>query len=372
MEYKAPVNVSVTYTSSQQQVAVQWDPPVYEQTVYWGENNAMYQITLNKTIPFYFGQMWSKNDIRLFHKKTITSVKFIPIRDNTYEIYIVQGKRTYRQQVVSPVTGQTNTIRLDTPFVINSEEDLYVSFYTLKLSADNYPAVCDGGPAVQGKGNIYSFDGKTWLNLYDDIKNPDEFNYNFFVAAVVSSIEKEIPVEESNQSSRSTLAAKSTKSVLRIASLPEEITIRSIRPAAFPEATGYYIYRDNVRIASVPPIPRRYLDKTPSTKTNYQVSAVYNGVEGQKSASVSIDPVSNLPVEPNDILLYPNIFTNQVNLRNHELVSRIEVYSATGMLVLQVDKPDSIIHTGSLQPGIYFFRIYTVYKELIVIRGVKR
>jgi len=371
MEYKAPVNVSVMFTASQQQVAIQWEPPVYEQTIYWGESNAMYQITLNKTIPFYFGQTWNKNDIRLLHKKTITAVKFIPIRNNDYEIYIVQGNRTYRQQVVNPVTGQTNTIQLITPFVIDSEEDLYVSFYVSRLSENNYPAVCDGGPAVQGKGNIYSFDGKNWQNLYDDIRNPDEFNYNFFVAFVVSSVEKDIPVVATNQSGRSRQALGSVNAELRAASFQEEITLRSIRPSAFPEATSYYIYRDNMRIATVSPIPRIYLDHTPSRKTFYQVSAVYNGYEGQKSVSVSIDPVNNQPVEQNTIGLYPNIFTNQVTLDGYERISKVEIYNATGMLTLQINRPDKYIHTESLRSGIYFFKIYTDNGKFTVLRGVK-
>jgi hypothetical protein len=371
MEYKAPVNVSITYTSSQQQVAIQWEPPVYEQTIYWGESNAMHQITLNRTIPFYFGQMWNKNDLRLFHKKTITAVKFVPIRSNTYEIYIVQGKRTYKQQITGSIAGQTNTIHLNTPFVIDSGLDLVVTLYVSKPSASNYPAVCDGGPAVRGKGNIYSFDGKTWSNLSDDIQNPEEYDYNFFVAAVVSSIEKEIPVAENDQSSRSRNALSAIPTELQIASLPQEIAIRSARPAAFPEATSYYIYRDNVRIAVVSPIPRRYLDAKPSRETFYQVSAVYNGYEGQKSAPVSFVPVNNQPIEHNAIRLYPTIFTNQVELSGYEQISKVEAYTVTGRLSLRIDKPESIIHTASLQPGVYFFRIHTVNGEFKVLRGVK-
>ena len=371
MEYKAPVNVSVTYTASQQQVAIQWEPPVYEQTIYWGESNAMHQITLNRTIPFYFGQMWNKSDLRLFHKKTITAVKFVPIRSNSYEIYIVQGKRTYRQQVTGSTAGQTNTIALSTPFVIDSEEDLFVTLYAVNPSANNYPAVCDNGPAVRGKGNIYSFDGKSWSNLSDDIQNPEDYDYNFFVAAVVSSIEQEIPVVETGQSSRSRNALNTIATEVQASSLPKEITLRSIRPAAFPEATAYYIYRDNVRIASVSPVPRRYLDNKPSKETFYQVSAVYNGIEGQKSAPASIGPVDNQVIEHNDTGLYPNVFTNQVELIGYERISKIEVYNVTGMLLLQIDKPNSIIHTGSLQPGVYFFRIYTVNGECTILRGVK-
>ncbi|MDR0795452.1 MAG: T9SS type A sorting domain-containing protein [Tannerella sp.] len=377
MEYNAPVNVSVAYTSSQQQVAVQWDPPVYEQTVYWGESNALYQITLNKTIPFYFGQMWNANDLKPFHKKTITAVKFIPIRNNTYEIWIMQGNRTYRQALPRLTTGEINVIQLDTAYVIDSEKDLIVAFYVAKHSASSneYPAVCDGGPAVQGKGNIYSFDGQSWSNLSDDLQNSDEFDYNFFIAAVVSSIEKDIPVPQTNRSSRSNPSfTKLNTAELRKATLPVSgtITLRSIRPAAFPEATGYRIYRNNIRIASVSPVPRRYLDDKPVTATSYQVAALYQTDEGKRSDPVTILPVDNVKIEPTAISLYPVVFSNHVELSGYEQVSRIEVYHVTGRLSLQIDQPDRIVRTELLSPGVYFFRFHTGNNQYQVLKGVKK
>jgi len=375
LEYKAPNNVIVTQTTSQQ-IAVQWEPPLYEQTIYWGENSAMWQITINRTAPFYFGQTWSKNEIKPFHKRTITAVKFIAVRNNTYEIYIAQGKRTYRQAIKNPAAGITSTVQLTAPFVIDEAENLIVAIHVTKLSTSDkeYPAVCDGGPAVQGKGNIYSFDGQTWSNLYDKTVNPDEFDYdiNFFVAAIVSSVEKDILVTTTNFLEQKN-PATSVTAEMQIAPLTEEISLRSIRPAPFPEITNYYIYRDNVRIATVPSVPGRYIEKMPAKETEYQVSALYGTIEGQRSKPVSINPVNNLQIEPKDIRLYPTIFTNQVELTGYEYISKVEIYNATGQLSLRIDKPDKIIHTESLQPGVYFFRIYTDNDETVnVLRGVRK
>jgi hypothetical protein len=373
VDYKAPTNVSVTYTTSRQ-IAVQWDPPVYEQTIYWGETTAMYKITLDGNTPFYFGQTWSRNEIRPFHKKTITAVKFIPVRNNLYEIYIVQGKRIYKQDISNPVAGRTNTVELNTPFVIDEAENLIVAIYVSHVSSgkDDYPAVCDGGPAVQGKGNIYSIDGKNWSNFYNESKDPEKFNYNFFVAAIVSSVEKEIPVTLNSMPVQGISFSNSTTVDVRIAPLSEEISLRSIRPAAFPEPTGYRIYRDNVRIETVPPVPRRYLDVAPLKETFYQVSALYDGYEGARSDSVSIIPTDSLPFEPNDIRIYPNNFTNQIELIGYEYIKRIEVYTATGALSFRIDNPDKIIRTESLHPGIYFFRIYTDNDRTFkALRGIK-
>ena len=388
IEYKAPEEVSVTYISSQQQVAVQWEPPYYEQTIYWGESNAMYQVTVNISIPFYFGQRWTSNFIQPLHRKTITAVKFIPIRNNSYDIYITQGGRTYRQEVTDVIYGQTNTIPLDNSFVIDGGEDLIVALHVTKQSSatNEYPAVCDGGPAVQGRGDIYSFDGQNWSSLYDENDGPDALNYNFFLAAVVCSIEKDLPLTTSSTNTRSLTSLwhatpqngqnnllKVNVDLLRYRTLlPAEISLRSYIPSAFPEATGYYIYRDNMKIATVGLVPRRFLDHVPVKKTIYQVSALYGTYEGQLSDSVSIMPMGNLPDGQIVIGFYPRLFTNQIELMGHEWISKVEVFAATGQLMRRIDKPDNIIHTESLRPGVYFFRFYTETRDVIVLRGVRK
>jgi hypothetical protein len=256
--------------------------------------------------------------------------------------------------------------------VIDGVEDLIVSLYTAKLSSDNYPAVCDAGPAVQGKGNIYSFNGQNWSFLYEDSKNQEDYNCNFFVAAIVSSIGSDIPDVEYNQSNRSNFSLSSVAVDLHAASLPNKIALQSVYPATFPEVTGYYIYRDNVRIATVPSVPRRYLDMKPTKETFYQVSAIFSGNEGQRSAPVSILPVSNLPVDSNEIQLNPRIFTNQVELSSYEKINRVEVYTVSGHLSLRIDKPDKIIHTESLHPGLYFFRVYLANGNHKVLKGIRK
>jgi len=374
IEYKAPTNVSITYTTSQQ-IAVLWEPPVYEQTIYWGENAAIYRVSLSRTSPYYFGQTWNSSEIRPFHKRTITAVKFVPLRNNMYEIYLIQGNRIYQQAISNPTAGQTNTIQLDTPFVIDGAENLIVAIYVSQLSSgeNDYHAVCDGGPAVQGKGNIYSFDGQTWSNLYDVNNEPDRFNYNFFVAAIVSSVEKDIPATTTHSLRQNITFSNSLLTDKQIAPLPAEISLRSIRPAEFPDPTSYAIYRDNVRIATVLPVPRRYLDARPSKETIYQVSAIYDTNEGQWSEPVSFVPVDTFPVDPQDIRIFPNIFTDQIELFGYEHINKIEVYAATGAFSMRIENPESLIHTESLHPGIYFFKIYANNNQTFkVLRGIKK
>ncbi|MDR1674975.1 MAG: protease, partial [Tannerella sp.] len=197
-EYKAPVNVSAVSTTSEK-VAILWEPPLYEQTIYWGSSHASTQVLMDDTRRFYFGQLWEKEEIQPFHQKTLTAVKYVPIRNNSYDIYIVQGSRSYRQRISEQVYGTTNTVPLTTPFVIDGSRPLIVSLYISKISnrPAEYPAMCDGGPAIQGKGNIYSYDGQNWNTLYDENDPDEEFNLNFFIAGVISSVGGELPASGS-------------------------------------------------------------------------------------------------------------------------------------------------------------------------------
>jgi hypothetical protein len=126
-----------------------------------------------------------------------------------------------------------------------------------------------------------------------------------------------------------------------------------------------------VRIASVIPVPTRYIDAAPIKKTAYQVSAMYGTVEGERSETVLLKPVGNIQVEGKDIHISPVIFTNQVEVSGYEWISKIEVFTATGRMALQIEKPERIIHTESLRSGVYFFRLYTG-SGFKVVKGVRR
>jgi hypothetical protein len=375
-EYKAPVNLSALRTTSQQ-VALLWDPPLYEQTIYWGSPNAVFQITLDDSRPFYFGQMWTGNDMQPFHKKTLAAVKFLPIRNNTYEIYVAQGERTYRQSATVSTPGRVNTVPLTVPFIIDGTQELIVAMYVSKHSdrENEYPVVCDDGPVVQGKGNLYSFDAHKWETFYDEENNPDEFNFNVFIAAIITSTEGELPSGIAGRRDEAVLQAGHAG--IRTASSPvlaqENRSTYSSLPTAFPEITGYNIYRDNIKIGNVASSPRRYVDSEPLHPISYQVSAMFGTVEGELSQPVLFDPQDNrTATESNGMRLYPAAFGSQVEIKGSEAaaVRQVEIYAADGKLCMRVENPDKIIYTSSLQPGVYFFRIHTG-NHFITLRGVK-
>lgn len=225
---------------------LEWGAPIYTQDIAWGTQATVYQFGFGGD-PFYYGQRWEPTDLKPIHKKTITDVLFIPAESASYAIYIKQGDREYRQDVIDPIPVKSNRITLREPFVIDSDQELIVATHIKEYDKSVYPAFANGGPATYGKGNIYSMDGKTWEMLAKD-----ELDADFILSVVVSSEEGELPT---NLRSASYIPLKLSESPSRKFSvLRSEVTTSNEGDSiqAFPEITGYNVYRDQAKLADLP------------------------------------------------------------------------------------------------------------------------
>ena len=390
IKYKAPVDIKAELIeNTRNQIELSWVAPKYEQTIYWGTLTPSYTIGFGDKIPFYFGQLWSADEIEPLHQKTIKAVQFYHIGENsnryTYEIYINQGEHFYRQPVETSSFKQNGlyTINLTTPFVIDGSMSLIVSFYTSQVSNYSYqehdplPATCDDGPAVNGKGNICSVDGEEWFRLNDG-EEPGSYDYNFIVTAIVSSESENLSVSSKNGivrdynplSSHKTILLDENPALPRKTALPLDenpVFLRNSVPASFPEITKYRVYRNGSYLKEVDASQTSCIDTDLSGTVYYHVSAFYDLLESEKSDSVFI----TVEVVDTSIRLYPVPFTNSITLQGYENVSRIEAVSVSGLILFVVNNPEQEINTSSLAPGIYFFRIYDINKKLKVIKTIK-
>ena len=380
IKHKAPYDLKVIADSDHSgHVTLSWTAPLYEQTITWGTLTPVYMIGFKEIFPFYFGQKWDADEIAPLHCKTITAVRFFPVRENTYEIFITQGARAYRQPIdnSSLRPQRLNTIELDIPYVIDGSSSLIVSILASNLGSP-YPAACDDGPFVDGKGNIwarYTDDGELeWEVLYED--TPGEFEYNFIVAAIVSSENGDLPNQPNRMViSNSNTVKKPTDQLLvrkmEISSIEDEVSLRNSYPAAFPEITHYRIYKSGSVYMNAFPPATTYIDKYFTKNDYYEISAFYDHVETEKTPKTYISIVDNNLPTLSSMRISPTAFTNTVLLQGIEIISRVEVISLTGKISLVVDRPDRQIDTSSLTPGIYFFRILDVNHNQQVIKAVK-
>ncbi len=379
IKYKAPSDLKAERPKEDSdQIQLSWNAPVYEQTIYWGTADPTYMVGFEgKRTPFYYGQKWSPSEISPLNGKTIKAVQFVPVEDNTYEVYISQGENTYRQSIEtsSLEAREFNTINLKTPFVIDGSKSLIVSIYASVVGTD-YPAVCDGGHAIDGKGNICSYDGNEWSKLYND-NDPDERDYNFIVTAIISSENGNLSGNSKSYdvSERSSEIAISTKNIqTRAAKLPLDdnaVSLRSSAPAAFPEITKYIIYRSGSPYKNMDASETTYTFSDYVSTRYYEVSALYDDViESEKSDKAYITIVGTDYINAS-VSISPTRFSNYVSLKGYESVTRVDVVSVSGKICLVVNNPNETIDTSSLSPGLYFFRIYDKNNKQIVIKAIK-
>ena len=383
IKYKAPSELTASRLSSEDnQIELSWKAPLYEQTVYWGTKNPTYMIGFDEKFPFYFGQKWSADEINPLHLKTITAIQFFPISENSYEIFITQGAHSYRQPIEDEMLRPfaLNTINLSVPFVIDGSNSLIISILVSNPVTD-YPAVCDDGPAVNGKGNlcaVYTSTDEIEWELLNDNEEPGEYDYNFIVAAIISSEIGELPSRTKSLavSKHDTVLTAVDHAALRKSTMhitDNEVTLRNSVPAAFPEISKYVIYKNSSYYKNIIAPETTFIDKVSTDASNiyYQVSAFYDQIETEKTDKTYVSVLSIDGFPKSAVQIFPTIFKDYVFLQGSEFISRIEIIAITGQISLVVTQPDHQIDTSSLMPGIYFFRILDSRNNQHVIKAVK-
>jgi hypothetical protein len=385
IKYKSPTDVkAVRLGDTSDQVRVSWKPPLYEQTIFWGTLLPKRMVGFGENFPFYFGQKWSADEIQPLNKTTIKAVQFYPVDKNTFELFITQGAHDYHQPIDNTSLSYKglNTIELITPFVIDGSMPLIVSIYVSTVDPEMFPAVTDDGPVVSGKGNLCSLDGKDWWELNEG-EAPGEFEYNFIVAAIISSETGELSALRSHGDGTTKNSITKINSVdiatpgkltprKAVYTLDEQpVSTRSAMPAAFPEITKHRIYRSGSHFKDVIMPETTYMDLFITQSTYYQVSTIYDLGESEKSEIANIIVVANETLETS-VRIFPTHFSDFITLQGGESVARIEMISLSGKVCLVVAQPGQVINTSALSPGLYFIRIIDVQNRQHVVKAIKK
>lgn len=359
--YELKIPTDVTTSTDGKNILVKWKEPIYQQMIYWG--NGTTYLSLGFKQPFYFGQRWNKEDLKPLHGHLVESVSFIPTSGSSYTLNIIQGKRKYVQKLTNLPFDKLIEIPLKEPFVIDASQELIIAFHAEAKLSTAYPAVMDEGPAVNGKGNLISFDGETWEYLYEPSENENEnenYDFNFFLAATVSSKTKDIPTIKTASNDTTLLSKSSAMPILtRISEVGS--SLRSSQASAFPTITGYNIYRNGSKIGNVPnKFITQYINKqAPTGSILYQVSTLYGKDESKKADADKEVNVGNEKIILSETTISPTVFTDQVELFGNEKVDLLEVITLDGKTIIRQKNPGKIVYTGSLSSGIYIFRIHT-------------
>lgn len=167
---QAPEHLRVlNYGTSSADLA--WDAPALGDAVYlkWHSGNSYDAAGLPSGGAFYAGVRWLANDLKDYAHLTLSEVEVYvnQVPDALY-ILVYQGNNLIRNQYVRDLTQYSyNHITLDNPVKIDPAKDLRVIVY-VEHNEITIPLGYDEGPAVSGRGNIYSSDGITWTTMDDD------------------------------------------------------------------------------------------------------------------------------------------------------------------------------------------------------------
>lgn len=155
------------------------------QWIHWDDGENANSVGNNTAVKFSVAARWNPEDIEDYNGLYVTKISFFPnYEDCVYTLKIWIG--TYAQEVYSQVVthvdiAQWNTVALSTPFQIVDTTKLWIG-YSVDTKG-GYPAGCDAGPAVSGKGNMVYFKNE-WNELSSVNSNLD---YNWNIQAYVTA-----------------------------------------------------------------------------------------------------------------------------------------------------------------------------------------
>jgi hypothetical protein len=136
---------------------------------------------------------------------------------------------------------------------------------------------------------------------------------------------------------------------------------------------GYTVFLNDVEVSTVNDTEFLF---TGLANGNYTagVMAVYSsGTTDKKTIDFTVTEV--VGIENNDaenIILYPNPFTNEIYINNPEMVKSVEIMNITGDKLRNISFEGNPIFTRDLSSGIYFVIIETINGEKLVYKMVNK
>lgn len=221
-------------------------------------------------IKFTATDLWSYAGMQL------EKIRFFPVSGNTdYSLKLWTGADAdlapstllYTQPIASVIADQWNEILLDTPYPLQQGQALWIGYNSdVQDGADMYPAGCDSGPAVVGRGDLIALGGN-WQSMATQYEN---LNYNWNLQAYVNEANNLMsvgnwlnePVQERS------LGKEAMRDLVLASSGNPKPATRALK--------GYNVYRNGMQVNSeLVPSPS-YLDLgVPNGIQSYTVQGVY-------------------------------------------------------------------------------------------------
>ncbi|HOH97683.1 MAG TPA: choice-of-anchor J domain-containing protein [Candidatus Cloacimonadota bacterium] len=261
-------DVSLTWTSPV--------PPLTGEWITWSNDVLGNSIGTNAAANFDVAQRWTQADLAAHQGGQLAMVKFVPsFADCVYTLKVWTGGTSLTDpgtlvysQVINPfIEDDWNLVILDNPIPIPTTGELRIGYNV--NTTGGYPAGCDSGPVIEGKGNAMYFNN-AWTTL---TALAPTLTYNWLIQGFVAdgpalkaitppAAIVETPVRHINTGVLALEQADMSTRVNRA-------------------LLGYKVYRDNVLLGSInDPAVTTYQDMDlPNGDYLYGVTAVYSAGE---------------------------------------------------------------------------------------------
>lgn len=154
-------------------VSLSWKSPTDPRTLQWHSDRDYDGIngeSINGKIPqLYIANQFTPSDLKEYAGAIIDSMVYFhyrPVLEVT--LLIMEDGNIVREQIVD-INGLTlnkkHSVLLDTPYTIRDDVTLTLAVKFIHGTNLDFIGIMDQGPAVPGKGNLYSFDGQTWMQI---------------------------------------------------------------------------------------------------------------------------------------------------------------------------------------------------------------
>ena len=127
----------------------------------------------------------------------ISKIRFFPAEPSCeYSVRVWYGSTMVVDQYVPDVTiGDWNEVELTESVPLPGDGDLYIGFRSNTQAG--FPAGCDGGPAVEGYGDLISLDGGGWTSISQSYGLNYNWNLNAYLSSPFGDVVELNPIESS-------------------------------------------------------------------------------------------------------------------------------------------------------------------------------
>jgi len=308
---------------------------------------------------FSVSSHWSPSDLGPYNGLSIETISFFANDVGTFTLKVWTGSNglteLYSQAISNVTVGDWNEVALTTPVMIDANNHLWFG-YEVTHDEGIFPAGCDDGPALLGKGDMI-LSGGAWVDLVSLAANLD---YNWNLAAYVVAADGKTQMLGKPVTPSTTIGEFAESGTTGISN--------KFNPTGSKALTGYNVYYSfNGGASSV----LDFVTTNSYTHTNaaaiigehcYEITAVYDP-QGESDPSneecetiISVTEIGN-----NSTQIYPNPASDVVNIKSDFTINSITIYNYSGQIVSKEQAGNKVysVNTSNFQSGIYFFQIDT-------------